>query len=174
MEDSDCFPTVKVLRISSEVKNSFENCKIRYSTEGESGKMFEMLCKFKTQNQHVHQIEKTGRRTWQQIEAQTFGSHQAKAFPRDLTEDCAPQRVHVSHFPENQIQFCTLCSSNLLAIQTKYRVEFSTNRFGAIILPSFILAEHITNQVCSFEFLFYQLNKIQFSSIVFEAVLLTI
>ena len=109
--------------------------------------MFEMLCKFETQNQHVHQIEKTGRRTWQQIEAQTFGSHQAKAFPRDLTEDCAPQRVHVSHFPENQIQFCTFFSYNLLAIQTKYRVQFSTNRFGAIILPSFILAEHITNQV---------------------------
>ena len=60
MKNSDCFTTVKVLRVSSQVKNSFENCKIRNSTEGESGKMFEMLCKFKTQNQHVHQIEETG------------------------------------------------------------------------------------------------------------------
>ena len=132
-----------------------------------------MLCKFKTRHQHVQQMRRqvprlgVSRGTWQQIEAQTFGSHQAKAFPWDLTEDCSSQRVHVSHFPENRIQFCTFCCSNLNAIQTKYRVQFSTNRFGAIILPSFIFAEHVTNQVCSFEFLFSQLNKIQFSSIVF-------
>ena len=111
MENGDCFTTVKLLRLSSEVKNCFENCKIRNSTERESGKIFEMLCKFKTRHQHVQQMRRqvprlgVSRGTWQQIEAQTFGSHQAKAFPWDLTEDCSSQRIHVSHFPENRIQF---------------------------------------------------------------------
>ena len=70
-------------------------------------------------------------------------------------------------FLKIRFSFVPFFCSNLHAIQTKYRLQFFTNRFGAIILPSFIFAEHVTNQVCSFEFLFSQLNKIQFSSIVF-------